>query len=147
MKTLQINVPKGYEIDKEKSTFENIVFKEVLKDIRSRIQSVKDIFTLNNTTEKEFNNKWKGFEDFEKAIAFEILMVAAYNEGKTPDWQSNDSKVIIYKNHRTNTLVCDVWNYYASCFARLFFVGKDAVKNAQDAISKFSEQLHNAKSL
>ena len=28
-KTLKIEVPKGYEIDKEKSTFENIVFKKV----------------------------------------------------------------------------------------------------------------------
>lgn len=29
MKNLKIEVPKGYEIDQEKSTFENIVFKEV----------------------------------------------------------------------------------------------------------------------
>jgi hypothetical protein len=29
MKTLKINIPEGYEIDKEQSTFENIVFKEL----------------------------------------------------------------------------------------------------------------------
>ena len=147
MKTLQINVPKGYEIDKEKSTFENIIFKEVLKDICSRIQGVKDIFTLNNTTEKEFNIKWKGFEEFEKAIAFEILVVAAYNEGKTPNWQSNELKATIYKNQKNNTLDYLSWNYNTDSSARLFFVGEDAVKNAQDAISKFSAQLYNAKSL
>ena len=28
MRTLKVNVPEGYEIDKEKSTFENIVFKK-----------------------------------------------------------------------------------------------------------------------
>jgi len=28
MKKIKINVPEGYEIDKDKSTFENIVFKE-----------------------------------------------------------------------------------------------------------------------
>lgn len=28
MKTFKVNVPEGYEIDKEKSTFENIVFKK-----------------------------------------------------------------------------------------------------------------------
>lgn len=147
MKTLQINVPKGYEIDKEKSTFENIIFKEVLKDICSRIQGVKDIFTLNNTTEKEFNIKWKGFEEFEKAIAFEILVVAAYNEGKTPNWQSNELKATIYKNQKNNTLAYYSWYYFTYYSSRLFFVGEDAVKNAQDAISKFSAQLHNAKSL
>jgi hypothetical protein len=29
MKSVKIDIPKGYEIDKEKSTFENIVFKKV----------------------------------------------------------------------------------------------------------------------
>lgn len=29
-KTLKIEIPKGYEIDREKSTFENIVFKKVV---------------------------------------------------------------------------------------------------------------------
>lgn len=29
MKSIKIDIPKGYEIDKEKSTFENIVFKKV----------------------------------------------------------------------------------------------------------------------
>ena len=33
MKTLKINVPEGYEIDKEQSTFENIVFKEIKKEL------------------------------------------------------------------------------------------------------------------
>ena len=33
-KTLKINVPEGYEIDREKSTFENIVFKKKDDTIR-----------------------------------------------------------------------------------------------------------------
>lgn len=33
MKSVKIEVPQGYEIDKEKSTFENIVFKEVKKEL------------------------------------------------------------------------------------------------------------------
>ena len=32
-KTLKINAPEGYEIDKEKSTFENIVFKKLDKPV------------------------------------------------------------------------------------------------------------------
>lgn len=31
MKTLEIQVPEGYEIDQEKSTFEKIIFKEIAK--------------------------------------------------------------------------------------------------------------------
>ena len=33
MKTLKIEIPQGYEIDKEKSTFENIVFKLTKKEL------------------------------------------------------------------------------------------------------------------
>lgn len=33
MKSVKIEVPQGYEIDKEKSTFENIVFKEVKNEL------------------------------------------------------------------------------------------------------------------
>lgn len=32
-KELKIEIPKGYEIDKENSTFERIVFKPIKKDI------------------------------------------------------------------------------------------------------------------
>jgi hypothetical protein len=34
MKEFKIEVPEGYEIDKEKSTFENIVLKSILKTIK-----------------------------------------------------------------------------------------------------------------
>lgn len=33
MKTFKVEVPKGYEIDRNNSTFENIVFKEIKKDL------------------------------------------------------------------------------------------------------------------
>ena len=33
MKKLEIKIPENYEIDKEKSTFECIVFKEVKKQV------------------------------------------------------------------------------------------------------------------
>ena len=44
-KELKIQVPKGYEIDKENSTFEYIKFKSIKKDI-----------TYKNVGEKIFNN-------------------------------------------------------------------------------------------
>jgi hypothetical protein len=43
MKTFNIEIPKGYEIDKEKSTFETIIFKE--------IGQPKVVFTLNKEWE------------------------------------------------------------------------------------------------
>jgi hypothetical protein len=42
-KTIQINVPEGYEIDKEKSTFENIVFKPIKKGLPKSWEELEDI--------------------------------------------------------------------------------------------------------
>jgi len=43
MKEVKIECPKGYEIDKVNSTFERIVFKEVIKDITERVKNFKDV--------------------------------------------------------------------------------------------------------
>ena len=42
MKEFKIEVPNGYEIDEQNSTFSKIVFKEAEKDIIKRIKSFKD---------------------------------------------------------------------------------------------------------
>ena len=38
---LKIEVPKGYEIDKEKSTFEKIVFKEIENKLPTSVEEIK----------------------------------------------------------------------------------------------------------
>lgn len=43
MKTLKITPPEGYEIDKEKSTFEDIVFKPVKKELPKSWEELKKI--------------------------------------------------------------------------------------------------------
>jgi hypothetical protein len=43
MKTLKIYIPEGYEIDKELSTFENIVFKEIKKDLPKSWEEIENL--------------------------------------------------------------------------------------------------------
>jgi hypothetical protein len=43
MKTLKVEILEGYEIDKEKSTFENIVFKLAKKELPKRWEELKKI--------------------------------------------------------------------------------------------------------
>ncbi|HOG38227.1 MAG TPA: hypothetical protein PLD95_02030 [bacterium] len=42
-KTVEINVPDGYEIDKEKSTFEKIVFKAIEQNLPECWEDLKSI--------------------------------------------------------------------------------------------------------
>ena len=99
MKTIEItaeNAVKAYEsgTDKQKKFLKNLLGKDLfVKDIRDQIKTMDDVYRLNGTTEDEFNKKWKGFASHEIGQAKEVLIAAAYNEGKLPDFtDSNQSK-------------------------------------------------------
>lgn len=91
-KTMQINPPAGFKFQSVDQTSGAINLVEIPKDIKERIKSIADIFALNTTTQKAFEAKWDGFEDHEIGNAFEILIVAAYNEGKLPDFTDGTPK-------------------------------------------------------
>ena len=108
MKNFKIEIPAGYEIDKEKSTFENIVFKEVeklpkkweeLKDIKGFFIDVDSIiFDADCVVEKEDKNVFATKEQAEAVIALAQLsqLMKVYNEGWVPDWTDDNEKYVIY---------------------------------------------------
>ena len=85
MKTFKIEIPSGYEVDKNKSTFENIVFKQIKNPM-------DEVYKYHNTTEEEFNNIYTNLPKHIKAYAKEILIVEFYNKGWKPDWSDNNQK-------------------------------------------------------
>jgi hypothetical protein len=105
MKDLKINAPKGYEIDKDKSTFENIVFKEV-SELPSSWEDIiyingyySNSFSLINEkqgiekrTGKEHKNVFKTEEQAEASIALAQLsqLRDVYRQGWEPDWSDSD---------------------------------------------------------
>lgn len=85
MKEFKIEVPKGFEIDKEKSTFEKIVFKETGSPMDK-------VFKFHNTTEKEFNELYKNLPKHVKAFEKECMLVAFYNKGWIPDFTNSNQR-------------------------------------------------------
>lgn len=143
MKELKIEIPENCEIDQERPTFERIVFKEKIKDICKRIQTMKDVFELNNTTEEEFNEKWKGFSNFEVGIAKEVLIAAAYNQGKLPDWEDGNAKYYPYFNmDKFSFYYCSYWHSYSYVSARLCFLNKN---HLLDAVKKFLPEFKQSR--
>ena len=80
-KILKINVPEGYVIDNEKSTFENIVFKsiennntEILKEMSDFLFSMINGTTIKITGEKEIthynNNEWIIQQDYKNGYLY-----------------------------------------------------------------------------
>jgi hypothetical protein len=96
-KGIIIQVPEGYEIDKENSTFENIVFKEIEKEFDFKtIKSFED--ALKHITKghiKDMKNLYNSYNNniFKKLLKDEVsyikrkIIVQAINNGWEPNWQ------------------------------------------------------------
>ena len=112
-KKLKINIPEGYEIDKEKSTFEEIVFKKV-EDPFSKLPKTWEEYckqtkgytsyygySINgNTYETKFDGFYNEFFTKERVKQYvalgKLLQLRDYWVG---DWKINSDNIyVIYKN-------------------------------------------------
>ena len=106
---MKIQVPEGYEIDKEKSTFEKIVFKrkelpkswEDLMTVKgycvstySKIEDCSEEFY----TYKENKNIFPTKEEAEACLALAQLcqLRDRYNDGWKPNWDDGGEKHCVY---------------------------------------------------
>jgi hypothetical protein len=122
MKNLKINVPKGYEIDKDKSTFDNIVFKKIsklpsswegLEDLEIvegyYVDSISDIWFRESNSPGYFcwKNTFKTREQAEASIALAQLsqLRDVYRQGWQPMRESNDLNYVITFNFNDIGLV------------------------------------------
>ena len=157
MKELKIEIPIGYEIDKEKSTFEKIVFKK--KDTKPR--SWKEYFEqYKNTPCYElgfdvsggywskstiYENGYCAVPSKELAEAFLAMMKLmslrqAWIDDWEPDWSdSNENKWCIIND--INRLVIGL---FSSCSKVLSFPTKEM---AEDFLNCFKDLLEVAKPL
>ncbi|HSE99777.1 MAG TPA: hypothetical protein VLA48_02685 [Nitrososphaeraceae archaeon] len=95
MKTLKINVPTGYEVDTEKSTFENIVFKEIEKDITERIKTIEDACKYLGEIDDDVRHLrlLQNIPNINRRnlAGQELTVIAkALNEGTILDWDNHD---------------------------------------------------------
>jgi hypothetical protein len=119
MKNFKIEIPKGYEIDKEKSTFENIVFKLAKKELPKSWEEIGkisgyyvttslDIIQANkyHTKYQDNGNIFATKEQAEASIALAQLsqLIKVYRNGWVPDWSNEDYKYCIdFYNNKINT--------------------------------------------
>lgn len=110
-KELQIIAPEGYEIDKEKSSFEKIVFKKVeekltYEKIANKLFKDKDHYYIDEdgtiilaSTGCQCPNNAPTKQQLNRLLALNKLMNVAYylNDGWEPNWNNNiERKYFIY---------------------------------------------------
>lgn len=103
MKTFNIEIPDGYEIDQEKSTFEKIVFKQIKKGLPKTWEELKEVtgfyVTANSSTSKvekgdaadSNRNLFVTLEQAEASIALAQLsqLREIYRQGWVPNWKAS----------------------------------------------------------
>ena len=111
MKTLKITPPEGFEIDKEKSTFEEIVFKPMKNELPKSWGELKTIEGFYVTSDsiiyraapQNTNNYHKNIfvtkEQAKASIALAQLsqLREVYRQGWEPDWIDENYKACIFK--------------------------------------------------
>ena len=101
---MKIQAPEGYEIDKENSTFEKIVFKKVEKELPKswrELVSVNGYYVdknskvyncINHTTAYDNRNIFPTEEEAEACLALTQLcqLRDRYNDGWKPNWKDDN---------------------------------------------------------
>ena len=115
MKDLKITAPQGFEIDKDKSTFEHIVFKK-LNELPKTWEELGAIagFYVGNTSRINTNsvrsyvvatdrNIFKTEEQAKASLALAQLsqLMDVYRKGWLPDWERYDCKFCIFFSGNT----------------------------------------------
>jgi hypothetical protein len=116
MKTLKIEIPNGFEIDKENSTFEQIVFKEIkqLPESWEELEIIEGYFVQGRDSEcchvkkhatSENKNIFSTEEQAKASIALSQLsqLREVYRNGWVPDWEDSTNKYII--SFRDNDII------------------------------------------
>lgn len=151
MKSLKIEIPKGYEVDNfDQSTGEIKFKKRKPKNIREQLQDFNDVLEYHGLTEEQFNDNNKGLTPDEVGYRKEKLIVAAYNEGKKPDWNDGTPKrypLFDLSSSGFRSYVYDGWHSYSDVGSRLCFVGPDALENLRDAVDKFLDEYKESRTL
>lgn len=118
-KELKIQVPEGYEIDRENSTFEKIVFKKVENELPKRwkdLHQVKGwavgednkIYSVERYTWEEYRRKniFPTKEEAEACVALAQLcqLRDRYNNGWRPDWDDGGEQKYAIKIENNKTV-------------------------------------------
>lgn len=143
MNNLKINIPDGFVVDKFDTKTGEIFFKTKPLNIKERLKTFNDVLGCHNLSQKEFDHHCEGLTPDEIGYRKEKLIVAAYNEGITPDFTDGTNKYYpLFKIGSPSGVGVsfhdyDGWGTGSSVGARLVFCGPDAKSNMLDAVEKF----------
>ena len=148
-KHLTIQVPEGYEIDKEKSTFENIVFKQK-KEVKrwEDLKSIKGCYINNDSmilgryncpVISEYRNIFATEKQAKSALAFaQITQLLPYYGGYT-EFRNGANNYVIGYCPDSEQFMIDCWEHYI--YSQFHFESQKSaeefIKNNEDLLRQY----------
>lgn len=147
-KEFKIEVPQGYEIDKENSTFEKIVFRKIDNNLPKSWKEFGEVegWFVNNRCEIDYYDEGDSTNDMDKnlfpteeeaeacvALAQLCQLRDRYNDGWKPDWNDGTNKYSIYFTRDEIDGVCEYCSHRVLAFKTLELRDK-FVENFEDLI-------------
>lgn len=122
-KTITITAPEGYEVDKEKSSFEKIVFRALpdkeLPRSWGELNNVSGYYVTDTADLKVYSflacetnrNTWPTKEEAEASIALAQLcqLRDRYNGGWKPDWGRESDELKHCVNIECGKITANIW--------------------------------------
>lgn len=148
-KELKIEIPEGYEVDKENSTFEKIIFKKVEEKLTYE-KIVEKLFQYEEhyyiSGDGDIMKSYSGWScpntastkhQLEKLLALNKLMNIAYylNDGWEPNWNDiEQEKFYIYYSNVSKTIEID---YNCVCNSGgVYFKSRELAEQAIEILGK-----------
>lgn len=143
METKQIKiselVPQGYEIDKEKSTFENIILKPIEEKLPLSYFEIPNlnysIFDPHRRLNLSTENRAKAF----LALIQLVELRDAWNEGWKPDWKGENNFTI--KIYCDNVKIEDSFNFQRVLYFKSEELAEKFAEQFKDLINEAKELL------
>ena len=154
-KEFKIEIPKGYEVDKENSTFEKIVFKKVeekltYEKIAEKLFKFETHYYIDsNGVIRKNSAGWKcpnaapTSQQLERLLALNKLMNVAYylNEGWEPDWDDYaQRKYFLIYGKKDKIIIPDYTNICnpGAIYFKSIEIAKQAIEILGDEIVKLA---------
>lgn len=154
-KELKIEIPKGYEVDKENSTFEKIVFKKVeekltYEKIAEKLFKFETHYYIDsNGVIRKNSAGWKcpnaapTSQQLEKLLALNKLMNVAHylNDGWEPDWNDYaQRKYFLIYGKKDKIIIPDYTNICnpGAIYFKSIEIAKQAIEILGDEIVKLA---------
>lgn len=159
MKELKIEVPQGYEIDKEKSTFEKIIFKKIKVELP---KTWEDFCEQNSILKKDeyYIDSWSSIKEFN---SYSTTRNSINDKNLLSTKEDAEAHLVLMQLHRLRDVYRQGWvkhsdghcynivsgynGLYISDCGKQRFLSFQSVEIAQEFLINFRDLIEKAKDL